>query len=141
KFASIKNDDPYTITLERALEVIAEKKEADANRLILDFPDDGIQVLRGRYGPYITDKKKNARIPKDREPESLTLEECKKLIAEAPERGRRGKKAAGKKAASAKAPAKKKKTKKKKAARKKAKKKTAKKAASKKAPTRKVAGG
>ncbi|NNF51599.1 MAG: type I DNA topoisomerase, partial [Gammaproteobacteria bacterium] len=41
KFASIKNDDPYTITLERALEVIAEKKEADANRLILDFPDDG----------------------------------------------------------------------------------------------------
>ena len=56
KFVSIKGDDPYTITFERALELIAEKKIADANRLIRDFPDDGIQVLNGRYGPYITNK-------------------------------------------------------------------------------------
>ena len=55
--------------------------------LILDFADDGIQVLNGRYGPYITDKKKNAKIPKDRDPKTLTLEECKALIAAAPERG------------------------------------------------------
>ena len=54
-----------------------------------DFKDDGIQVLNGRYGPYITDGKKNAKVPKDREPKSLTLEECKKLIEEAPERGAR----------------------------------------------------
>ena len=51
KFVSIKGDDPYTITLERALELIAEKKIADANRLIRDFPEAGIQVLNGRYGP------------------------------------------------------------------------------------------
>ncbi len=131
KFVSIKDDDPYTIELQRALEVIAEKKLADANRLILDFPDDGIQVLNGRYGPYITDKNKNARVPKDREPKSLTLEECKELIAAAPERGRRGKKKTAKKAAGTKKTTKKK-TAKKKTAKKKAKKKAAKKKAVKK---------
>jgi DNA topoisomerase-1 len=87
KYVSLKEDDPYEITHERALEVIRLKQEADANRLILDFPDDGIQVLNGRYGPYITDKKKNAKIPKDRDPKTLTLDECKTLIAAAPERG------------------------------------------------------
>jgi DNA topoisomerase-1 len=100
KYVSLKEDDPYTVPLERALEVIRLKKEADANRLILDFPDDGIQVLNGRYGPYITDKKKNAKIPKDRDPKSLTLEECRTLLAQAPERGGRfGRFGRGKKAA------------------------------------------
>ena len=56
KYVSLKTDDPYEVSLERALEVIKEKEIADANRLILDFPEDGIQVLNGRYGPYITDK-------------------------------------------------------------------------------------
>jgi DNA topoisomerase-1 len=87
KYVSLKEDDPYEITLERALEVIRQKKEADANRLIADFPEAGIQVLNGRYGPYVTDGKKNAKIPKDRDPKTLTLEECKQLIAQAPERG------------------------------------------------------
>jgi DNA topoisomerase-1 len=90
KFVSIKGDDPYTITLERALELVAEKKIADANRLILDFPDAGIQVLNGRYGPYITNKLKNAKIPKDKVPKELTLEECQALLATAPERRGRG---------------------------------------------------
>ncbi|HYB33165.1 MAG TPA: DNA topoisomerase, partial [Steroidobacteraceae bacterium] len=89
KYASLKEDDPYTVTLERAREVIRLKKEADANRIIQDFADAGIQVLNGRYGPYITDKKKNAKIPKDRDPKSLTLEECRALLAAAPERGGR----------------------------------------------------
>src|SRR5437016_6729386 len=89
KYASLKEDDPYTVTLERALEVIRLKKEADANRIIQDFAEAGIQVLNGRYGPYITDKKKNAKIPKDRDPMMLTLEECRALIAAAPERGSR----------------------------------------------------
>jgi DNA topoisomerase-1 len=121
KYVSMKEDDPYTVELPRALELIAEKKKADAERLILDFEDEGIQVLNGRYGPYITDKAKNARVPKDREPKSLTLEECKELLAAAPARGRRGKKKAAKKTA-AKKKAAKKKTKKK--AKKKSKKKT-----------------
>ena len=102
KYVSLKEDDPYTVTLERALEVIRLKQEADAQRLIRDFPDDGIQVLNGRYGPYITDKKKNAKIPKDRDPKSLTLEECKALLEAAPERGSRfGRFGRGKKAAAA----------------------------------------
>jgi len=87
KYVSLKEDDPYTVTHERALEVIRAKIEADANRIINDFGTDGIQVLNGRYGPYVTDGKKNAKIPKGREPKSLTLEECRELIAQAPERG------------------------------------------------------
>src|SRR6266513_4885099 len=89
KYASLKEDDPYTVTLERALEVIRLKKEGDANCIIQDFAEAGIQVLNGRYGPYITDKKKNAKIPKDRDPKMLTLEECRVLLAAAPERGSR----------------------------------------------------
>jgi len=89
KFVSIKTDDPYTIELPRALELIKEREEFEANRTILDFPEAGIQVLNGRYGPYITDKKKNAKIPKDRDPKTLTLDECRELIAAAPERGKR----------------------------------------------------
>ena len=104
KYVSLKIDDPYTITLERALEVIRDKQIADANRLILDFPDAGLQVLNGRYGPYITDKARNAKIPKDRDPKSLTLAECQALLAAAPVRtfgkwGRKGAKASSAKAA------------------------------------------
>ena len=119
KYVSIREDDPYTIELPRALELIEEKKIADANRIILDFEDEGIQVLNGRYGPYITDKTKNARVPKDREPKSLTLEECTELLAAAPVRGRRGKKKAKKKVAKKTAKKKTRKKSKKKAAKKK----------------------
>jgi len=131
KFASIRDDDPYTITPERALEVVAEKKIADANRLILDFEEQGIQVLNGRYGPYITNKEKNARVPKDRDPKSLTLEECEELLAKAPLRKKRG----GKKKAKKKTAVAKKKTAKKKA-KKKAKRKTKKKSTKKKSATK-----
>ena len=93
KYVSIRDDDPYTIELPRALELIEAKKIADANRIIQEFEDEGIQVLNGRYGPYITDKVKNARVPKDKEPKSLTPEECRKLLATAPVRGRSKKKA------------------------------------------------
>ena len=94
KYVSIKEDDPYTIELPRALELIEQKKIDDANKIIQDFKDDKIQVLNGPYGPYVKDftLKKNARVPKDRDPKSLTLEECKELIAAAPVRGRKGKK-------------------------------------------------
>jgi len=126
KFVSLKDIDPHEVTLEQALVLVAEKKEFEANRIIQTFEGSEIEVLRGRYGPYITDGNKNARMPKDREPESLTLAECEELIAAAPDRKR------GKKKVSKKKVAKKKATGKKKVGKKKAsKKKTAKKKATK----------
>ncbi|UHQ20313.1 DNA topoisomerase I [Lysobacter sp. KIS68-7] len=145
-YASLKKeDDPYTIDLARAVFLIEEKEEIARNRIIKSFDGSDIQVLNGRYGPYISDGKLNGRIPKDREPASLTLEEVIKLMEETgkPMRGRFGRKAVAKKAApekvakkavAKKAPAKK--------AAKKAVKKTAKKAAkktTKKAAAKKVA--
>ncbi|HJU41097.1 MAG TPA: DNA topoisomerase I [Tahibacter sp.] len=145
-YASLKpEDDPYTVELPRALQLLQEKAEAAANRVISSFADGAIQVLRGRYGPYITDGSKNARMPKDREPESLTEAECVELLAAAPDKAKRGgrfgkKKAddaapAAKKAVAKKAPAVKKAAVKKTAAKKTATKKTA----AKKAPAKKAA--
>src|SRR5712675_2161105 len=90
KYVSLKDDDPYTITLERALEVIQAKLIADANRIIQNFAEAKVQVLNGRYGPYTTDGAKNARVPKDRDPKTLTLEECQALLAAAPAKNARG---------------------------------------------------
>jgi DNA topoisomerase-1 len=133
KYVSLKkDDDPYTVTLERAEELIREKKEIDANRIIQDFAEEGIQVLNGRYGPYVTDGSRNGKIPKDRDPKTLTLDECKTILESAPVRaGRFGKKKTA--AAAKQAPAKKKAATKKKARKKSAKKKTAKKKTAKKA--------
>ena len=90
-YASLKaGDDPYTIELPRALELLHEKAEIARNRVIASFRDGAIEVLNGRYGPYITDGEKNARIPKDREPASLTEAECAELLAAAPVRPKRG---------------------------------------------------
>jgi DNA topoisomerase-1 len=97
KFVSLKEHDPHTVDLPTALEIVAVKKQADLDRIIRNWEEQGIQILKGRWGPFITDGNKNARIPKDREPESLTLEECQKLIEEAPERKRGRKKTAKKK--------------------------------------------
>lgn len=101
RFVSLRGaDDPYEITPERAQELVQEKKIADANRIINQFDtEDGnrVQVLNGRFGPYITDGNKNASVPKDREPAELTLAECQEILAAAPERKRGRKKAAAKK--------------------------------------------
>ena len=117
QFVSLKvkeGDDPFTVTLERALELVAEKKEFDANREIKVFEGTDIKVLRGRYGPYITDGIKNARIPKDVEdPASLELALCQELIEKAPLPKSRRKKAAFKKKAAPKKAATKKAAKKK----------------------------
>lgn len=88
KFVSIpKEDDPYTIKKDRAIELIEAKRIADANRTIKTFDENpDILVLNGRYGPYIKAGKKNVRIPKDRKPDELTLEECLTLVENAPER-------------------------------------------------------
>ena len=82
-FVSIKPEDPHTITLETALELYEAKLKAEAEKNIADF-GDGIKVLNGRYGPYITDGTKNAKIPKDADPKKITHEEAKKLLDEAP---------------------------------------------------------
>lgn len=82
-FVSIKPLDPHDITLKEALDLYTAKLKSEAEKNISDF-GDGIKVLNGRYGPYITDGKKNAKIPKDQKPEKITHEEAKKLLAEAP---------------------------------------------------------
>jgi len=92
KFVSLKEEDPYTVSLDKALELIVAKKIEDANKQINIFEEEGISVLNGRYGPYVTDGNKNVKIPKDIEPADLTVEDCQKMIAEAPERPRRGSK-------------------------------------------------
>ena len=98
KFVSLKaddGDDPYTVTLERAVELIQAKIEADAKALIKVFEEDEtVRVLNGRYGPYIKAGKTNAKIPKDEKPEDLTWDRVQELIEEAknrPKRGRRKK--------------------------------------------------
>ena len=141
-YASLKKeDDPYTIDLARAVFLIEEKEEIARNRIIKEFDGSDIQVLNGRFGPYISDGKLNGKIPKDREPASLTLEEVQKLLEETGKPVRRGfgaKKAAAKKVAVKKEAAPKKTAAKKTPAKKTAKKAT-KKTATKKAATKKVA--
>ncbi|MGF1532911.1 MAG: type I DNA topoisomerase [Bernardetiaceae bacterium] len=94
KFTSIpKEHDPYTIEEGLAIELILAKREADAKKHIKSFPENpDIQILNGRWGPYIKAGKKNVKIPKDVEPESLTLEQCLELAEKAPEKKRPAKK-------------------------------------------------
>ena len=141
KFVSLKEgDDPYDIDRERALELVAEKKVIDANRLVKHFEGTDVQILNGRWGPYITDGNKNAKIPKDQHETAaeIDLETCLKWLEEAPERRGRGKKKATAKTAAKAEPTAKKKA----GAKKKSKKKSAaakKKAAAKRAAAKKAA--
>jgi DNA topoisomerase-1 len=140
-FASVpKEYDIYELTREQAIEIIKNKAEADAKKMIKSFEKEGIDLLNGRYGPYIKKGKDNYKIPKDREPESLTIEEIQALIAEQdanPKKGGRGRfqKKAAPEPKAKKAPAKKAATKK--AATTKTKSTATKKAATKKATTKK----
>ncbi len=141
-YASLKKeDDPYTIELDRALFLIREKEEIAANRIIKTFEGSAIQVLNGRFGPYLSDGELNGKIPKDRDPASLTLAEVQQMMEETGKPARKGfgrkaaKKAPAKKAAAKKAPAKKAAANKSPAAKKAA----TKKAAAKKAPAKKAA--
>ena len=113
KFYSLtKEQDPHTITGEEAVVLIEAKRKLDAERLIKSFEENSdIQVLNGRFGPYIVAGKKNVKIPKGEEPTELTLERCLELAAATPDKpakgGRFGKKAAAKPEKEADAPAKK----------------------------------
>ena len=80
KFFSLKKgtDDPYTITIDRAVELINEKYESEKKKVIRDFGD--IKVLNGRYGPYLTMDRQNYRLPKRTEADKLTRDDCLKII-------------------------------------------------------------
>jgi DNA topoisomerase-1 len=82
-FVSIKPLDPHTITLDEALELYKEKLKTEAEKNIADF-GDGIKVLKGRYGPYVTDGNKNAKIPKNIVPEKVTIDQALELLKTAP---------------------------------------------------------
>lgn len=80
-FYSIPKSDNYmTLELDRAIEIIKAKDLADKNKLIQEYKDEDIRVLNGRFGPYISHKKKNYKIPKTIDPKSLNLEQCKEII-------------------------------------------------------------
>ena len=81
-FVSIKDHDPRDITLEDARALYDAKLKAEAEKTIADY--GAVKVLNGRYGPYITDGKKNAKIPKDTDPKTIDEKQAKKLLADAP---------------------------------------------------------
>lgn len=85
-FVSIDHGEVFTLTLEDAAERVAQKIEEKKNMTINEWPDDKISILKGKYGPYIKFGRKNVKIPKDVEPEKLSLEDCKKIIEEAPQK-------------------------------------------------------
>ncbi|MCA9327455.1 DNA topoisomerase I, partial [Candidatus Saccharibacteria bacterium] len=82
-FVSIKPHDPHDIDITTARELYAAKLQAEAEKNIADF-GDGVKVLKGRWGPYVTDGTKNARIAKDTDPKSITHEQALAILAEAP---------------------------------------------------------
>ena len=86
-FVSIKPNSPFKITETEARELYDAKLVADAEKNIADFGD--IKILKGRFGPYITDGKKNAKIPKTTDPKSITEVEARKLLSDAPDKPRR----------------------------------------------------
>jgi len=84
KFVSLKKEhDPYTISLDEAIVLIQEKRTADENKTIQVFAEQDIQVLNGRYGPYLKKGKDNYKIPKDKSAAHLTLEDCLEIIGTA----------------------------------------------------------
>lgn len=82
-FVSIKPEDPHAITLEKSLELYDAKLKAEAEKNIADF-GDSIKILNGRFGPYVTDGSKNAKIPKGQDPKKITHDQAKELLASAP---------------------------------------------------------
>lgn len=88
-----KEDDPYTVNLERAIELIEAKREKEKNAVIKIFPEDAeIKVLNGRWGPYLSYQKKNFKLPRNIQPEELTLEACREIIASSDKAPRRKRK-------------------------------------------------
>ena len=84
-YVSLKDIDPREVTQEQARELYAAKLKAEAEKNIADF-GDGIKVLNGRFGPYVTDGSKNAKVPKDTDPKTITRDQAVELLANAPQK-------------------------------------------------------
>ena len=95
-FVSIKPENPHDITLETAKQLYADKLKAEAEKNIADFGDN-LKILNGRWGAYVTDGKKNAKIAKDVDPKSLTRDDALELIKQAPARKTGGRRTTRKK--------------------------------------------
>jgi len=93
-FSLAKTDDPLEISLDRAIELIHEKRKKESEKLIREFPEkEDLKILNGRYGPYLSYQKQNYKIPKANDPSKLTLEDCLKIINETePSKSSRAKK-------------------------------------------------
>jgi DNA topoisomerase-1 len=89
---SLKGEDPFTVTKQKANELLKEHQKMLDSRVIANFEKEGIQVLNGRFGPYVTDGEVNAKIPKDMEPKKLTLKDCQKILTEKNQKRPRAKK-------------------------------------------------
>ncbi|MBN1326513.1 MAG: DNA topoisomerase I, partial [Candidatus Cloacimonetes bacterium] len=91
KFISIDKDDPARISRERAIELVLEKRKSDQEKIIRQFDQEPeLKILKGRWGPYIAFKGKNYKIPKQNDPENLTLEECLEIIKNTPVKSNTG---------------------------------------------------
>lgn len=85
KFYSLpKNETPFGVTLETAIQIIENKRKEEAEKLIKNFEEHNIQVLNGRFGPYIKHADNNIKIPKGKNAHELTLDECLELVKNAP---------------------------------------------------------
>ena len=84
KYASIPADmSPTSITLEQAIEIVKAQRETEAKKVLKTFDEEPeLKVMNGRYGPYIVYKKQNVKIPKGKDAENLTLEECREIVAD-----------------------------------------------------------
>jgi len=93
-YSLAKTDDPLEISLDRAIELIREKRKKESEKIIREFPEkDDLKLLNGRYGPYLSYQKQNYKIPKAKDPSKLTLEDCLKIINETePSKSSRAKK-------------------------------------------------
>ena len=102
KYVSLpKSLEPLSVTLDEAIELIKAKREQESQRLIKSFPEDSeLEILNGRYGPYIAYKKKNYKIPKGTEPKELSYDACMQIIKESDEKIPSEKKRTGRKKAS-----------------------------------------
>lgn len=91
-YISIKNENPLTIDEKTAKQYIAEAIAKKQKKTVKEFPENNIKILRGRFGPYITDGENNIRLSKEKDPEKLSLAECLELISQAKDKPKKSKK-------------------------------------------------